>query len=133
MNKKSQGFTLLEIMIALVIIAILATIALPSFNNTIVKNKMDTKASDLLRDFNLARSEAIKRGVSVTICPSDDGTQCSGGTDYSKGWIIFTDLNEDGSIDAGEDQIRVVTDVDDKIDISGQLSYVCYNSSGLLC
>ncbi len=128
-----SGFTLIEVLIALVIIAILLTIALPSFDDTIVKSKVDAKANNLLRDFKFTRTEAIKRGISVTICPSLDAASCSGSTDYADGWLVFVDENENGSVDNGEELLRVVDEPETNITISGKQSYVCYNSNGLLC
>ncbi len=53
----------------------------------------------------LARSEAVRRGVTVTVCPSSDGAACSadGSVDWSAGWIVFTDLDGDSVFDSGTD------------------------------
>ena len=79
------GFTLLEIMITLAIAAILLAAAAPSFTNMIRSNKITTYANDFGTTVNLARSEAIKRGGTVTI------SSTSGNTDWSQGWTLTVD------------------------------------------
>jgi type IV fimbrial biogenesis protein FimT len=129
---KNKGFTLIELMVTIAIIAILLAIGLPSFTNTITRNKLETEANNLLRDFSFSRTEAIKQGQSVSICPSSNGTSCSGGSDYGNGWIIFIDSNENGAVN-GEEIIRVIENPSAAITITGSILFVCYNANGLLC
>ncbi len=55
----------------------------------------------------LAKSEAVKRSSPATICSSTNGTACNGGAVWSNGWIVFSDTNNDGVVDAGEQIIQV--------------------------
>lgn len=66
-NKPSSGFTLVELMVTLAVLAILATIASPMFGDLIQKNKVDTVSAELTHLLQYARSEAISRGASVTV------------------------------------------------------------------
>ena len=84
--KKQYGFTLIEMMITILIMAIMVSFAVPSFNNMIEKNQSLTTANDLLADIQLARSEAIKQDTLVSVCPSNDGATCSGS--WTDGWIV---------------------------------------------
>ena len=107
-TSKLRGFTLIELMITLSIAAILAAIAAPSFSTTIQNNRMATQYNELLASLSLARSEAIKRGQRVTTCQSSTGNSCGGSaSNWHTGWVVFVDADEDGTIDAGEDIIRV--------------------------
>jgi len=107
-----QGFTLIELMITLVIGAILLTQAVPSFFTTIQNNRLVTYTNDLVSDINLARSEAVKRGIRVVLCRSADPSLASpacGGTanTWTSGWLIFADADASGAFSAGDTLIRV--------------------------
>lgn len=105
--KQQSGFTLVELMITLALVAILATIGVPSFMNFIVNNRLAAQTNELVSALNLARSEAIKRNTRVTVCRSNNGTGC-GGT-WNNGWIVFVDGGTAASVDAGDEILRVWT------------------------
>ena len=80
--RKENGFTLVELMIGLAIAAIILTVGIPSFNDLVRNNQMTTQANELIGALNLARSEAIKRGSSVSI------TSTSGDSNWKDGWSV---------------------------------------------
>ena len=98
-NKLSNdsGFTLIELMITVSIAAILLGIAIPSFTSTITSNRLTTNANELVTALNLARSEAIKRGVPVTV-----GSKAAT-TNWEGGWDVFIDVNGNNIYNAGTD------------------------------
>lgn len=120
---KKNGFTLIELMVVLAILSILLLIAVPNFTDFVAQGRLDTTKDKLVSSISLARSEAIKRGERVVICRSNNaGTSCAGtstdvgSADWSDGWLIFADENEDSSVDNGE-LIRVQTDMHGAITI----------------
>lgn len=65
-----KGFTLVELMVTIAMLAILVTVGIPSFVTLMNNTKADTESTDLYRALNYARLEAINRGVSVRVTPS---------------------------------------------------------------
>jgi len=108
MNAKQAGFTLLELMVTIALLAVLIGFAVPNFQAFIRSSRMSGAANDVITDFNLARSEAVKRRVPVTLCKSQDGTTCDAdATAAFRSWIIFVD-DADPAVAAGTDGNGVV-------------------------
>lgn len=98
--RRQIGFTLVELMVAIAIVAILAALATPSFQSMIINNRISAQANTFVGSINVARSEAVKRGHGVSLCASSDGATCSGGSSFGRGWIVFDDA--DGNQTMGE-------------------------------
>ncbi len=106
--KRSQGVTLVELMVTVAVLAIIAMIAVPSFQNLIIQNRVTSITNDFVAALQLARSEAIRRGHSVTVCKSSDGTNCvTSGNTWEIGWIVFHDTNGNSARDGSEPLVRV--------------------------
>ncbi len=73
--KKQIGFTLVELLIAIALIGILLSLALPAFNNTVANASLTSNVNLLVGAINLARSEAVERNASITFSVSGDGSQ----------------------------------------------------------
>jgi type IV fimbrial biogenesis protein FimT len=106
-----KGFSLIELLVVMAIMAILLAVSLPSFQQAIESNMTNSQAKLFLTTLSLARSEAIKRGGNVGICASSNGLDCDAGA-WNDGWLVFHDANEDangasGSVDGGDTVIRV--------------------------
>lgn len=103
--RPSKGFTLVELMTAVAVMAILSAIAYPSFESTLRSNRMATTSNELIAGLSLARSEAIKNTRGGGICASTDGTDCDGAA-WTDGWMVWGDLNRNGSYDDGDTILR---------------------------
>ena len=108
---KNSGFTLLELMITLSVAGILLSLAIPSFQELMTNNRTATNANRLVTALNLARSEAVKRGVQVTV-KRKPGTN-NNNSEWEPGWDIFTDLDGDGTLDEDGDANLCETNGDD--------------------
>jgi type IV fimbrial biogenesis protein FimT len=82
-----RGFTLIELMVTISVMAILLMIAVPSFQDATLGSKLGSYANNLVAGAHLARSEAIKRNRAVTLCVSSNGTDCATGG-WEQGWIV---------------------------------------------
>lgn len=86
---RQRGFSLVELMVTIAIVAILVAIAFPSFESTFRSNRLATSTNEMLASISLARSEAVRSTRGSGICASDDGSVCDG--DWSDGWIVWLD------------------------------------------
>ncbi len=105
MKAKHAGFTLIELMFTVIVLAVLLGIGVPNFRDFIRNSRMASAANDLLADTNLARSEAVKRRVQVVLCKATaTGTSCDSTlTTPFRRWIVFVDDGATaGAYDAGE-------------------------------
>jgi type IV fimbrial biogenesis protein FimT len=87
---RGQGFSLVELMVALAVAAILAGIAIPAFDSFILSNRLSSYASAFSASARVARSEAMKRNLPVTLCKSINGTSCSTSGGWEQGWIVLS-------------------------------------------
>lgn len=98
MFKRTQGFTLIELMVTLAVLAIVLGIAVPSFQTQIINNRSLTMGDEFAQALNFARSEAVKNKKRVSICASSNGTSCTGS--WSEGFIVFQDNAASDTVDA---------------------------------
>lgn len=102
MNMESEnGFTLVELLITIVVVSILLATGIPSFMEFVKNNRLSAQANNLVISIQVARSEAVKRGSGSVICASADQATCSGDDDWTTGWIVYSDVNQNGNLDLG--------------------------------
>src|SRR5690606_33253855 len=86
---RQRGVTLLELLVTLLMFGVVAGLALPNMRNFMQSNQVTSQANTFVGALNLARGEAITRGVNVTVCASSDQATC--GSDWADGWIVVLD------------------------------------------
>jgi type IV fimbrial biogenesis protein FimT len=108
MKAKQTGFTLIELMVTIFVLAILLGIGVPNFRDFIRNSRITGATNDIITDFNLARSEAVKRRVPVTLCKSSaEGDACdtNAGTPFTR-WIVFVDNSGNAVVDGSDEVLR---------------------------
>ena len=129
--RKSAGFTMIELLMVMMIVGILAAIGTSSFKYVATSNRISTEINGLLGDMQFARSQAVKTGTTVTVCPSIDSQSCSGSTTWTTGWIVFLDFNGDGAVQTGETVIRVQKSITpDALIADPNFQYLIFNREG---
>lgn len=113
-SQRQSGFTLLELMTAILVGSILLTVGIPSFT-TVVKNaNIIGESNGFLADLHFARDLAITRNRRVVVCPSATGQACDGAA-WTDGRIVFVDEDADGARDAAETIERVADELSDLV------------------
>jgi type IV fimbrial biogenesis protein FimT len=103
---RTVGVTLLETMATIAIAATLLSLGIPGLIDFTRNASRDSRVVEIVAALNYARSEAIKRNHQITLCPSSDGQACTGTNRWEAGWIVFTDPNNNGTVDGSETILR---------------------------
>lgn len=103
-------------MIAIAIVAILVTVALPSFQESLRGNRVSTTSNELITSLNLARSEALRNPRGAVICTTQDGATCGGG--WGDGWMVWVDADGNGLPGGVGDRVVRQTAGNEKLTVS---------------
>lgn len=123
-HRFSRGFTLIELMVTIVVLAVIVMLAAPSFQGLLESQRMRSAAYDLMADLTLARSEALKRGqlASPVTLTADSGGWVAGWK-LTAGTDTLSTRNRAGAgisitaSDAPESAITTIT-----FDLNGRVS-----------
>ena len=107
MRTPRSGFTLVELCVALAIVAVLALLAIPSFSRLLESARLDTVFHTATASLATARLASVTRQVPVAVCPSQDGRQCRRDLAWEDGWIVFLDPNHNRELDGDEAPLSV--------------------------
>jgi type IV fimbrial biogenesis protein FimT len=109
--KRQRGFTLIEMMIAIGLSAMLLSMAIPALGQFTTNAKQTSAINDFVSSIHIARSTAITSNFRSTVCASSNGTSCEA-VSWDQGWIVFTDRDNDQAVDAGETIVASSSGID---------------------
>jgi type IV fimbrial biogenesis protein FimT len=127
--KKEHGFTVIELMVTLAIVAIVLTVGVPGVKTLIYNNRVTAATNSLVGSLTYARSEAVKQGVSTSICSSSNQTSCTGSA-WSTGWLVWVDLDNDTTLDSPGEIVRVSEALRGTVAVSAANTTISYDATG---
>lgn len=98
---RENGFTLIELMIAIGLTGLLLSMAVPALDVFVSNARQTGAVNDFVATIHQARSTAVTTNTRVTICPSSDGSNCQA-VGWNQGWIMFSDPDSDRNVDSEE-------------------------------
>lgn len=111
--KTKHGFTLIELIVLVAVVSFLVAVGTPSLQRFAEANREAAQTNLISGTLSTARSEAIKRGVNVTVCGSTNSTAAIPACDTAQwelGWIVFADMNNNGDFDNGTDELLGISE-----------------------
>lgn len=122
----SRGFTIVELMVTVAVMAILAAIGVPSMQGLVRNFRLNGAAGEMSAALQLARSEATRRNARVMVCPSSDGLVCGSGTNWTR-WIVLGAANNSSAAEVLRDE-----SVPSTVRVSGPTGGIQFNPSGMV-
>ena len=114
MRRRTNGFTLIEALICLVLVAILMAVAVPAWSSMLARTHAAAARAALLASLSTSINHAAVTGTEVVLCPATTAG-CANSWDWSGGWIAYADIDGDRHHDAGETLLHRQAALEDDI------------------
>lgn len=127
------GVTLVELVVTLAVVATLVALGVPSFVRLLASHAIAAQARELQDAVRLGRNEAMKRGGPVVLCRTDAlaAGRCAGSGGDWQTWLLFADLDRNGTFDAGDMILRQQLEVSRRTSVAGSAASVRFESTGI--
>lgn len=100
-RKTTIGATLIELLMAALVLAVLGTLAVPAFGTLLERSRVQAADQAFVAALHFAREAAVRSGARTLVCPSVDGTHCIDDGHWEAGWVVAIDRDRDGQPDTG--------------------------------
>jgi type IV fimbrial biogenesis protein FimT len=135
--QKAAGFTILELMVGITVMGVLLGIGVPAFNDIIRNNRTAAQTNELVAALTIARSEATKRGLPVSVCAANTARTACAAADaasWANGWLIYTDrLGTPGTVDTDDEILQTSEPVSGGLGVtSNAVGFVRFGANGAL-
>lgn len=140
--RRQRGFTLIEMLTTVAVLAVTTTVGIPALNGFVVSHRAATQANALLSALNYARSEAVSGARQVSLCPYVEDTNaadaadrylCADTTAWQQGWVVFREgVDEAGNPTGAREILRVFEPLASGDALTGNVSTVSYLPTGFL-
>jgi type IV fimbrial biogenesis protein FimT len=127
---KAAGFTLLEALVVMALLGLMVSLAAPAMSALRQQHQLQAQAEGLLDSLVLARSEALRRQMRVTLCARASDTACHPSGAWQQGWLVFADANDNGQLDAGDTLIEMHPAVPEAMQLTVTNTVKAYFSYG---
>lgn len=129
------GFTLIELMVTVAIVAILAMAAAPSMSDFVIRNRSSATSNEFIGSVLRARNEAASRNSCVTMCVSSNGSSCAAATEtaWGNGWIVFRNPACDASVvspPAADDLVLATSALTADYSLTGPGGLIFFSATG---
>lgn len=130
--RRQIGFTLPELMVTLLVLAIVLGMAVPGMQSLLNQQELRSKVGLLASTLAYARNEAVSRVATVAICGTTNGSSCNGSDDWSAGWLVFIDANGNGQFNTGEELLKKGGEAgaDVTLTLASSATYISYTELG---
>lgn len=125
----ARGFSLIELMVTVGVVAILAAIATPNLRAVIANNRLRAQTEELIASLQMARSEAVRRNARIDVCRTTNGTTCAGAVGAWNNWLVLDTQPRAGGETSG---VIASATTNPAVAISGSASRVSFSPTGMV-